>query len=212
MLKNTLEAFFVNVNLLYVLAVTAYVTSRFPSVDVSSVKQVLAYKCKENSTALKMKSIRYIWWVSIHRMGSLHAREVKDRSSYSFLIAAIDRTRTRHRGVSPRTSERDSRVRVGCSPPLSFVASSRTLHPIRSTRRSAPGSSGAMVIIVTIIATSSASTDAHGATARKGTEAIRLPCHPRRQVSKSWCLCTRFTAYFILPYERRQPRTFNRPI
>ncbi|CAB0027811.1 unnamed protein product, partial [Trichogramma brassicae] len=37
-----------------------YVTSRFPSVDVSSVKQVLAYKCKENSTALKMKSIRYI--------------------------------------------------------------------------------------------------------------------------------------------------------
>ena len=41
--------------------VAAYVTSRFPSVDVSSVKQVLAYKCKENSTALKMKSIRYIW-------------------------------------------------------------------------------------------------------------------------------------------------------
>ncbi|KAM0728755.1 Longitudinals lacking protein-like [Formica fusca] len=41
-------------------AIISYVTSRFPSVDVSSVKQVLAYKCKENSTALKMKSIRYI--------------------------------------------------------------------------------------------------------------------------------------------------------
>ncbi|KYM85410.1 hypothetical protein ALC53_04653 [Atta colombica] len=41
-------------------AIITYVTSRFPSVDVSSVKQVLAYKCKENSTALKMKSIRYI--------------------------------------------------------------------------------------------------------------------------------------------------------
>lgn len=48
-------------NLVYIFIVTAYVTSRFPSVDVSSVKQVLAYKCKENSTALKMKSIRYIW-------------------------------------------------------------------------------------------------------------------------------------------------------
>lgn len=44
----------------------AYVTSRFPTVDVSSVKQVLAYKCKENSTALKMKSIRYIWWVQFN--------------------------------------------------------------------------------------------------------------------------------------------------
>ncbi|KOC70441.1 hypothetical protein WH47_00586 [Habropoda laboriosa] len=42
-------------------AIISYVTSRFPTVDVSSVKQVLAYKCKENSTALKMKSIRYIW-------------------------------------------------------------------------------------------------------------------------------------------------------
>ncbi|XP_046598000.1 uncharacterized protein LOC124306283 isoform X1 [Neodiprion virginianus] len=41
-------------------AIISYVTSRFPTVDVSSVKQVLAYKCKENSTALKMKSIRYI--------------------------------------------------------------------------------------------------------------------------------------------------------
>ncbi|XP_044002382.1 broad-complex core protein isoforms 1/2/3/4/5-like isoform X4 [Aphidius gifuensis] len=41
-------------------AIISYVTSRFPAVDVSSVKQVLAYKCKENSTALKMKSIRYI--------------------------------------------------------------------------------------------------------------------------------------------------------
>lgn len=50
--KTTVSSFF---------AATAYVTSRFPSVDVSSVKQVLAYKCKENSTALKMKSIRYIW-------------------------------------------------------------------------------------------------------------------------------------------------------
>lgn len=49
------------INLSFCIYVEAYVTSRFPSVDVSSVKQVLAYKCKENSTALKMKSIRYIW-------------------------------------------------------------------------------------------------------------------------------------------------------
>lgn len=103
----------------------------------------------------------------------------------SYLIAAIDRTQTRHRGVSPRTSERGSRVRVGCSPPLSFVASSRTLHPIWSTRRSAPGSSEAMAIIVTIIATNSASMDVYGTTTKKGTEATRLSRHPRRQVLKS---------------------------
>lgn len=100
----------------------------------------------------------------------------------SFLIAAIDRTRTRHREVSPRTSERGSRVRAGCSPPLNFVASSRTLHPIRSMRRGAPRSSEAIIVI--IIVTSSASMDAHGAITRKGTEVIRLP-HPCRQVLKS---------------------------
>lgn len=59
--RRSCRALFVNVNSVDILTVTAYVTSRFPSVDVSSVKQVLAYKCKENSTALKMKSIRYIW-------------------------------------------------------------------------------------------------------------------------------------------------------
>lgn len=125
-------------------------------------------------------------FTTVRTRGIFYARKADFRILFSCPIAAIDRTRTRHRGVSPRTSERDSRVRVGCSPPLSFVASSRTLHPIRSTRRSAPGSSEAMVIIVTIIVTSSASTDAHGATARKdATEATRLQRHPRRQVSKS---------------------------
>ena len=101
-----------------------------------------------------------------------------------YLIAAIDRTRTRHRGVSLRTSERGSRVRVGCSPPLNFVASSRTLHLIWSTRRSALGSSEATAIIVTIIVTS-VSMDVYGATTRKGTEATRLSRHLRRQVLKS---------------------------
>jgi len=102
-----------------------------------------------------------------------------------YLIAAIDRTRTRHRGVSLRTSERGSRVRVGCSPPLNFVASSRTLHLIWSTRRSALGFSEATAIIVTIIVTSSVSMDVYGATTRKGTEATRLSRHLRRQVLKS---------------------------
>lgn len=38
---------------------SAYVATRFPMVEISRIKQVLAYKCKENSTALKMKAVRY---------------------------------------------------------------------------------------------------------------------------------------------------------
>lgn len=38
---------------------SAYVATRFPMVEISRIKQVLAYKCKENSAALKMKAIRY---------------------------------------------------------------------------------------------------------------------------------------------------------
>lgn len=37
----------------------AYVATRFPMVEISRIKQVLAYKCKENSTAFKMKAVRY---------------------------------------------------------------------------------------------------------------------------------------------------------
>ncbi|XP_022917484.1 protein abrupt-like isoform X1 [Onthophagus taurus] len=40
-------------------AIISYVATRFPMVEVSRIKQVLAYKCKENSTALRMKSVRY---------------------------------------------------------------------------------------------------------------------------------------------------------
>ncbi|KAL1497313.1 hypothetical protein ABEB36_008297 [Hypothenemus hampei] len=40
-------------------AIISYVAARFPSVEISRIKQVLAYKCKENSTAFKMKAIRY---------------------------------------------------------------------------------------------------------------------------------------------------------
>ncbi|KAJ8933105.1 hypothetical protein NQ318_016878, partial [Aromia moschata] len=36
-----------------------YVATRFPMVEISRIKQVLAYKCKENSTAFKMKAVRY---------------------------------------------------------------------------------------------------------------------------------------------------------
>lgn len=39
--------------------VLAYVATRFPMVEISRIKQVLAYKCKENSTAFKMKAVRY---------------------------------------------------------------------------------------------------------------------------------------------------------
>ncbi|XP_019771662.2 BTB/POZ domain-containing protein 18 [Dendroctonus ponderosae] len=40
-------------------AIISYVAARFPMVEVSRIKQVLAYKCKENSTAFKMKAVRY---------------------------------------------------------------------------------------------------------------------------------------------------------
>ncbi|KAK9879975.1 hypothetical protein WA026_008486 [Henosepilachna vigintioctopunctata] len=40
-------------------AIISYVATRFPLVEVSRIKQVLAYKCKENSTAFKMKAVRY---------------------------------------------------------------------------------------------------------------------------------------------------------
>ncbi|GLV34106.1 broad [Carabus blaptoides fortunei] len=40
-------------------AIISYVATRFPMVEISRIKQVLAYKCKENSTAFKMKAIRY---------------------------------------------------------------------------------------------------------------------------------------------------------
>ncbi|CAH1154070.1 unnamed protein product [Phaedon cochleariae] len=40
-------------------AIISYVATRFPLVEISRIKQVLAYKCKENSTALKMKAVRY---------------------------------------------------------------------------------------------------------------------------------------------------------
>ncbi|XP_044755682.1 BTB/POZ domain-containing protein 18-like isoform X1 [Coccinella septempunctata] len=40
-------------------AIISYVATRFPMVEVSRIKQVLAYKCKENSTALRMKAVRY---------------------------------------------------------------------------------------------------------------------------------------------------------
>ncbi|KAK9743906.1 BEN domain [Popillia japonica] len=40
-------------------AIISYVATRFPMVEISRIKQVLAYKCKENSTALKMKAVRY---------------------------------------------------------------------------------------------------------------------------------------------------------
>ncbi|XP_077284143.1 uncharacterized protein LOC143909804 isoform X2 [Arctopsyche grandis] len=39
-------------------AIISYVSRRFPMIEVSRIKQVLAYKCKENCTALKMKSVR----------------------------------------------------------------------------------------------------------------------------------------------------------
>jgi len=40
-------------------AIISYVHDRFPTVEISSIKQVLAYKCKENSTAFKMKAVRF---------------------------------------------------------------------------------------------------------------------------------------------------------
>ncbi|CAH1121294.1 unnamed protein product [Ceutorhynchus assimilis] len=40
-------------------AIISYVAARFPMVEISRIKQVLAYKCKENSTAFKMKAVRY---------------------------------------------------------------------------------------------------------------------------------------------------------
>ncbi|KAJ8984983.1 hypothetical protein NQ317_016894 [Molorchus minor] len=40
-------------------AIISYVATRFPMVEISRIKQVLAYKCKENSTAFKMKAVRY---------------------------------------------------------------------------------------------------------------------------------------------------------
>ncbi|XP_076266790.1 uncharacterized protein LOC143200254 isoform X2 [Rhynchophorus ferrugineus] len=40
-------------------AIISYVATRFPMVEISRIKQVLAYKCKENSTALKLKAVRY---------------------------------------------------------------------------------------------------------------------------------------------------------
>ncbi|XP_045473790.1 zinc finger and BTB domain-containing protein 7B-like isoform X1 [Harmonia axyridis] len=40
-------------------AIISYVATRFPMIEVSRIKQVLAYKCKENSTALRMKAVRY---------------------------------------------------------------------------------------------------------------------------------------------------------
>ncbi|XP_072391546.1 uncharacterized protein [Diabrotica undecimpunctata] len=40
-------------------AIISYVANRFPMVEISRIKQVLAYKCKENSTAFKMKAVRY---------------------------------------------------------------------------------------------------------------------------------------------------------
>ncbi|KAK7870044.1 hypothetical protein R5R35_012000 [Gryllus longicercus] len=36
-------------------AILAYVTSRFPEIEVSKIKQVLAYKCKESASALKVR-------------------------------------------------------------------------------------------------------------------------------------------------------------
>nr|XP_023024417.1 uncharacterized protein LOC111512513 [Leptinotarsa decemlineata] len=40
-------------------AIISYVATRFPMVEISRIKQVLAYKCKENSTTFKMKAVRY---------------------------------------------------------------------------------------------------------------------------------------------------------
>nr|CAI5852450.1 unnamed protein product [Callosobruchus analis] len=41
------------------LATCSVTGQRFPMVEISRIKQVLAYKCKENSTAFKMKAVRY---------------------------------------------------------------------------------------------------------------------------------------------------------
>ncbi|CAH0555265.1 unnamed protein product [Brassicogethes aeneus] len=38
-------------------AIISYVATRFPMVEISRIKQVLAYKCKENSTAFKIKAV-----------------------------------------------------------------------------------------------------------------------------------------------------------
>jgi len=103
----------------------------------------------------------------------------------SRLIAAIDRTRIHRRGASPRTSERGRRVRAGCSLLLNPVASCRTLHPIRSARRSALRVSTITLIMIMIVTRSSASTNDCGATATKGVRATRRPPrHPRSRVSK----------------------------
>ncbi|KAG5884362.1 hypothetical protein JTB14_030799 [Gonioctena quinquepunctata] len=40
-------------------AIISYVATRFPMVEISRIKQVLAYKCKENCTTFKMKAVRY---------------------------------------------------------------------------------------------------------------------------------------------------------
>ncbi|XP_044733902.1 longitudinals lacking protein, isoforms H/M/V-like isoform X1 [Chrysoperla carnea] len=51
-------------------AIISYVATRFPMVEISRIKQVLAYKCKENSTAFKMKAIRFF--------GDQHIRSPED--------------------------------------------------------------------------------------------------------------------------------------
>lgn len=128
---------------------------------------------------------------------------------FMYHVSVIGKTRIRHRGLSPRTSERGHRVRAGCSPPLSFVASSRTRHPTRSAPRNAPRASKTTATVVIIIVANSTPTSRVAIT-RKSTRTWRLPPrHPRTRASKGWCLCTRSTARFIPPYERRRPPTFN---
>lgn len=39
-------------------ALISYVSRHFPDVEVSRIKQVLAYKCKENCAALRMRTAR----------------------------------------------------------------------------------------------------------------------------------------------------------
>lgn len=52
----------------WVICFAAYVATRFPMVEISRIKQVLAYKCKENSTAFKMKAVRYYGYVYVLKM------------------------------------------------------------------------------------------------------------------------------------------------
>lgn len=44
-------------------ALISYVSRHFPDVEVSRIKQVLAYKCKENCAALRMRTARWTYTI-----------------------------------------------------------------------------------------------------------------------------------------------------